>query len=109
MADGMAKRNAKTAAAGFLPVGQARYSDQYQGRLKPWQPGDPVASGEVYLPDEKTRQAYGMECQRRVVESWAHRVMAGHHINIRRARIQQCPDSLREQVKARVQELWRKR
>ena len=83
-----------------------QYTDIHQGKLTPWQPGDPVGTGQVYLPSEKLAAAYGAECQRLLVESWAQQVMKGQTIHARRALIQQCPASMREKVKLRVTELW---
>lgn len=87
----------------------AQYSDIHQGKLTPWKPGDPIATGQIYLPDAESRAAYGAEVQRQLVESWATFVLQGRNIQTRRARIQQCPRSMQGAVKARVLEIWEER
>jgi hypothetical protein len=87
----------------------AQYSDIHQGKLTPWKPGDPIATGQIYLPDAESRAAYGAEVQRQLIESWARLVLQGRDINTRRARIRACPRSMQDQVKARVTELWEER
>ena len=73
---------------------------------RPWQPGDPVGPGHVRLPGPVARAAYGAECRHQVVEALARHVVAGDLLEIRRARLRRCPRKLRNDVEARVRELW---
>lgn len=72
-----------------------------------WRPGDPVGGGEVYLPDEKTRAAYGEECARQIVEAYAWRVVQTPSLYYRRQLIEQFPKAMQQRLKDRVLELWR--
>ena len=77
--------------------------------MKPWQPGDPVATGAVYLPTDESRAAYGEAVKRLQIESWALGVIAKPSINDRRAALEKCPRKLRHAVEARVIELWKQK
>lgn len=77
--------------------------------MKQWQPGDPIASGELHFPDAESRQAYGNAVRAAFIESYA---MTALNIKTRRGRqimLDLVPLPLREQVKARLLELWQKR
>lgn len=77
--------------------------------MKPWEAGDPVGSGEIYLPDAATKRAYGDACRKKLVESYARHVLDGKNIAIRRARVSRCPKEVREMVKSMVQKMWDER
>ena len=72
----------------------------------PWKPGDPVGVGEVYLPDKKTREAYGRACREQWLEAAAVAVMAKRMLQERRYLINAYPVQHREALKAKVAELW---
>lgn len=74
--------------------------------LRPWQPGDPIGCGLVYLPDDDTRAAYGAEVRRQLINNWASYVLAGRNLDVMRARIKKCPAGMQDEVKARVLEIW---
>tara|TARA_R110002110_G_scaffold95133_1_gene245923 strand:+ start:1763 stop:2026 length:264 start_codon:yes stop_codon:yes gene_type:complete len=73
-----------------------------------WREGDPVGAGEVYLPDTKTRKAYGAACQELWVEPAAHYILGLRTIEQRRSAIREVPDHHRDKVETRVRELWKK-
>lgn len=77
--------------------------------LKPWQPGDPVGCGKVYLPDRKTREAYGAACKAWLVECAAQTVIAQPDLETRRRIINRFPQGMRDALKARVIELWKEK
>lgn len=74
--------------------------------MKRWEHGDPVGAGAVYLPDQRTREAYGAACRDKQIEAWADLVCSGATIEIRRSTLQQCPRSILTDVKTRVREKW---
>lgn len=74
--------------------------------MKPWQPGDPVGAGAVYLPDNKTREAYGKACQEKMIEAWADLVVMGATLQIRQQTLAKCPASILNEVKLRVRIKW---
>lgn len=76
--------------------------------MKPWQPGDPVGMGEVYLPDKKTRAAYGKACRAAVIDSAAKHAINLPSLQRRRDFINRYPADAREALKDRITELWRK-
>ena len=75
--------------------------------MKPWQPGDPIGRGEVYLPDSKTRAAYWRAVNQALMDSAARHVISLPSIEARREYIERHRHS--EALKARVSELWRHR
>jgi hypothetical protein len=76
--------------------------------MKPWRHGDPVASGLVYLPDKKTRDAYGKACKELWIEPAAIHAVNLPTLHQRRKFIESYPMPERDQLKDRVSELWRK-
>lgn len=76
--------------------------------MKPWQPGDPVGMGEVYLPDKKTRAAYGKACRAAVIDSASKHAINLPTLQRRRDFINSYPANAREALKDRITELWRK-
>jgi hypothetical protein len=77
--------------------------------MKPWQPGDPVGMGEVYLPDKKTRAAYGKACRAAVIDSAAKHAISLPTLHRRRNFIDSYPVNAREALKDRVREIWEER
>ena len=75
--------------------------------MRPWQQGDPVGMGLVYLPDKKTREAYGKACRDAWIESAARHAIQLRTLQERRDFINSHRDS--EALKVRVAELWEKR
>jgi hypothetical protein len=74
--------------------------------MKPWQLGDPVGMGEVYLPDKKTRAAYGKACRAAVIDSAAKHAINLPTLDQRREFINRYPAAAREALKDRIKELW---
>lgn len=77
--------------------------------MKPWQPGDPVGMGEVYLPDKKTRAAYGKACRAAVIDSAAKHAINLPTLDRRREFINRYPAAARDALKDRIRELWEAR
>ena len=77
--------------------------------MKPWQPGDPVGMGEVYLPDKKTRAAYGKACRAAVIDSAAKHAINLPTLDQRREFINLYPAAARDALKDRIKELWEAR
>ena len=75
--------------------------------IKPWKPGDPVGGGLIYLPDQKTRDAYGKACRDQWIESAAQHAVQLSTLQARRDFINNYPMPARDQLKERVAELWR--
>lgn len=76
--------------------------------MKPWQPGDPIGSGEIYLPDAETSQAYGDAVRASFVESHAMTVMGIKTRRDRQQALDKLPSGMQGAVKARILELWDK-
>lgn len=74
--------------------------------MKPWAPGDPVGVGEVFLPTSKLRTAYAEECARKIIEAAAQAVLNAPELATRHAIIARHPKKTRDNLKARVKELW---
>ena len=77
--------------------------------MKPWQPGDPVGCGEVYLPDKKTRAAYGKACRDLWIDSAAKHAISLSTLHQRRKFIDSYPLDARNELKGRIKELWEAR
>lgn len=75
--------------------------------MTPWKPGDPVGMGLVYLPDKKTRDAYGKACRDQWIESAAQHAVQLPTLEARRNFINSYPAQARDQLKDRVAKLWR--
>ena len=75
--------------------------------MKPWRPGDPVGRGVVYLPDQKTRDAYWRAVNEALIDSAARHVISLPSIEARREYIERHRHG--EALKARVSDLWRGR
>jgi hypothetical protein len=74
--------------------------------MNPWQIGDPVGMGLVYLPDKKTRAAYGKACRNTWIEIAAKHAINLPSLQMRRKFINIYPADAREALKDRVRELW---
>ena len=77
--------------------------------MKPWQPGDPIGMGEVYLPDSKARAAYGKACRDAFITSAAKHAISLPTLDRRREFINRYPAAAREALKDRIKELWEAR
>ena len=77
--------------------------------MKPWQPGDPVGMGVVYLPDKKTRAAYGKACRDLWIDSAAKHAISLSTLQQRRNFINRYPLDARDALKDRVKELWERK
>ena len=77
--------------------------------MKPWQPGDPVGMGMVYLPDKKTRAAYWKACRDMWVDSAAKHAISLPALQARRDFIYSYPAAAREELMERVKQLWGER
>lgn len=74
--------------------------------MKPWAPGDPVGCGEAYLPTKRLRDAHHAQAHRQMIDAEARAVIGMPDMAIRRARIARYPEKWRDELKARVKELW---
>lgn len=77
--------------------------------IKPWQPGDPVGVGLVYLPNKKTRDAYGKALKDQWIESAAKHAISLPTLHQRRNFIDSYPIDARDVLKDRIKELWEAR
>jgi len=75
--------------------------------MKHWRAGDPVGMGEVYLPDRKTRDAYGKACRDAWIDSAAKHTISLPTLQSRRDFINKYPASARDALKDRIKELWK--
>ena len=96
-----------TAVTVFVPPCSKRNITEKS--VEPYQEGDPVGCGEVYLPDEHSRKCYGDALRREFVETLAVRVLNAGSLYNRRTELNRVPDGMRESVEARVRELWKSR
>lgn len=62
--------------------------------------------GEVYLPDKKTRAAYGKACRDAWIDSAANHAISLPTLHQRRKFIEIYPSAAREALKDRIKELW---
>lgn len=74
-----------------------------------WQPGDPVGCGEAYLPTPKIRAAYHAAVHTAMIDAEARAILNAPEVATRRARIARYPEKWRDELKARVKELWEAR
>ena len=77
--------------------------------MNPWRKGDPVGSGEVYLPDSKTKQAYAEACKRLWLEPAAQHAVSLPTLQARRRFLANYPDAAREELKGKIIELWERK
>jgi hypothetical protein len=75
--------------------------------MKPWATGETIGSGDVYLPYTKTKAAYGQACRAAIINSAARHAINLTTLQARRDYINGHP--AKEQLKARVSELWESR
>lgn len=76
-------------------------------KLIPWKVGDPVGMGPSYLPDQKTRQAYGAACKGMWLDSAANHVLSLRTLNERRVAISKFSSPHRGELEDRVSKLWK--
>lgn len=74
--------------------------------MKPWRKGDPVGSGEVYLPDSKSKQAYAEACKSLWLEPAAQHAVNLPTLHARRQFLASYPNAAREELKIKILELW---
>ena len=77
--------------------------------MRHWRAGDPIGMGEVYLPDGKTRAAYGNACRAAVIDSAAKHAINLPTLDKRREFINLYPAAARDSLKARIKKLWEAR
>lgn len=77
--------------------------------MKPWVEGDPIGMGEVYLPTQKVRDAYGRACRDAQIESVAAHAIELATLAARRQFIDTYPADRRDALKARIKTLWEKK
>lgn len=65
-----------------------------------WKPGDPIGGGEIYLPDARTRRAYGLEVAAQII---AHTPGLQRRRNLLAA----ANENDRDELKQRVAEVWK--
>lgn len=73
---------------------------------QPWQPGDPIGCGEIYLPTSALRQKYHQAVHEATITAIARGVVNMPELASRRAAIARVPEKWRDEVKARVKEIW---
>jgi len=74
-----------------------------------WRPEDPIGMGQVYLPDRKSRDAYGKACRDKILESAAQHCITLSTIYDRRAFIDKYPETMRDDLKAKIKKIWEMR
>jgi hypothetical protein len=77
--------------------------------MKPWQKGDLVGCGPVYLPDKNAREKYRTACRDARIESAARHTIQLSAVQERREFIDNYPAEWRDLLKAKVVELWENR
>lgn len=77
--------------------------------MKPWAEGDPIGMGEVYLPTQKARDAYGRACRDAQIDSAAAHAIELATLAARRQFIDTYPADRRDALKARIKTLWEKK
>lgn len=88
--------------------------------MKPWKPGDPVATGVIVFESAEDRAEYGHACavalkkcaeegRLSYVDQFAKKVLAEPELYMRRILIRSAPTSHRAEIEARVKELWLER
>lgn len=77
--------------------------------MKPWAEGDPIGMGEVYLPTQKVRDAYGKACREAIIDSAAAHAIELATLAARRQFIDTYPADRRDALKARIKTLWEKK
>lgn len=75
--------------------------------MKPWTGG--IGGGEIYLPDEATKAAYGKACRAAIIDSAARHVINLGSLEARRAFIAKYPAKMQDSLKARIKEIWETR
>jgi hypothetical protein len=71
--------------------------------------GDPVGTGEVYLPSRDSKEAYNAACNEELLDSAARYAMELKTVEARRDFIATWPESRRNALKAKIKTLWETR
>ena len=74
---------------------------------KVWRVGDPIGGGEIYIPDIKTKNAYGKACRDALIDSAARHVLSLSNLTLRRSFISKQPLNRQDDLKMRITELWK--
>lgn len=77
--------------------------------MKAWSAGDPIGMGEIYLPTQKARNAYGNACREAIIDSAAAHAIKLATLAARRRFIDTYPADRRDALKARIKTLWEKK
>lgn len=77
--------------------------------MKPWTEGDPIGMGEIFLPTQNARNAYGKACRAAVIDSAALHAISLPTLHQRRKFIDSYPADRRDALKARIKTLWEKK
>ena len=72
--------------------------------MTPWAGG--IGGGEIFLPDEETREAYGQACRAAIIDSAARHVINLGSLDERRDFIEKYPAKMQDSLKARIKEIW---
>jgi F420-dependent methylenetetrahydromethanopterin dehydrogenase len=65
--------------------------------------------GEVYLPSRDSKEAYNAACNEEMLDSAARYAMELRTVEARRDFIATWPESRRNELKAKIKDLWEKR
>ena len=71
--------------------------------------GDSVGMGEVYLPTKDSKEAYNAACNEEMLDSAARYAMELKTVEARRDFIATWRENQRNELKAKVKDLWEKR
>ena len=74
--------------------------------MTPW--AGQIGGGEIYLPDDETRAAYGQACRAAIIDSAARHAINLDTLDDRRAFIEAYPAAMRDSLRSRILELWSK-
>lgn len=74
--------------------------------MKAWRTGYRIGSGEVYLPDEAARAAYGYACLDAILYATAKQVLRIKELAERRQFIAKYPQALQPALKEKIKALW---
>jgi hypothetical protein len=74
--------------------------------MTPWRKGNKIGSGEVYLPDDDARAAYGSACLDAILYATAKQVLRMKELAERRQFIANYPQALQPELKEKIKALW---
>ena len=72
--------------------------------MKPWAGG--IGGGEIFLPNDEARAAYGQACRAAIIDSAARYVINLGSLDERRAFIAKYPAKMQDSLKARIKKIW---